>query len=251
MRVRYPLRWEPRVLGACLALSACQPVPAPLAQAVPASAPDPSPVDGVGYVVFNAPINRSSSTLLIEDIDKLQALGAREIDLGINSAGGEVEAAESVVAEMNRLHAEDGTTFNAYDLGLVASAATLVFLDAQGRYAAPRSGFVFHAPFAMAAGTFSAEKLRQEADKVDRAAQTFRDVLLARTRLTRQQVDVYVTRTVLLSTDDAQHDGVIDAVKGLTPPKGARAWVIKVKPRTPATGAQGPVAARQPGSNPS
>ena len=251
MRVRFPLRWELRALAACLALAACQPPATPLVQSALAPAPDPAPVNGVGYVVFNAPINRSSSALLIEDIDKLQALGAREIDLGINSAGGEVDAAESVVAEMNRLHAEDGTTFDAYDLGLVASAATLVFLDAQGRYAAPRSGFLFHAPFALAAGTFSAEKLRQEADKVDHAAQTFRDVLLARTRLTRQQVDVYVTRTVLLSTDDAQHDGVIDAVKGLTPPKGARAWVIKVKPRTPATGAQGPAAARQPGSNPS
>ena len=248
MQVRFPLRRELRALGACLAVAACQPVPAPLAQA---SAPDPSPVNGVGYVVFNAPINRGSSALLIEDIDKLQALGAREIDLGINSAGGDVDAAESVVAEMNRLHAEDGMTFNAYDLGLVASAATLVFLDAQGRYAAPRSGFVFHAPAAMAVGTFSADALRREADKVDRAAQTFRDVLLARTRLTKQQVDVYVTRTVLLSTDDAQHDGVIDAIKGMTPPKGARAWLIKVKPKTPVTGAQGPVAARQAGSTPS
>ena len=238
MQVRFPLRSDLRVLGACLALAACQTPPSPITQAAVQPAPDPFPVNGVGYIVFDAPINRGSSTLLIKDFDKLQAQGAREIDLGINSPGGEIGAAESIVAEMDRLHAENGITFNAYDLHLVASAATLVFLDAQGRYAAPRSGFMFHAPFAVAAGTFSAEALRKDADQIDRASQRFRDVLLARTRLTRQQVDVYVTRTVLLSPEDAQHDGVIDAVGRLTPPKGTRAWLIKVKPKTPPPAAQ-------------
>lgn len=248
MQIRLPWRSELRVLGACLALAGCQAAPAPIAQAAMPPAPEPSPVNGVGYIVFNAPINRGSSTLLIGEFDTLQAKGAREIDLGINSMGGDFEAAELIVAEMDRLHAEDGITFNAYDLRLVASAATLVFLEAQGRYAAPRAGFVFHAPFATANGTFSAEALRKEADEIDQAAQTVRDVLLRRTRLTRPQVDVYVTRTVLLSTDDAQHDGVIDAAERLTLPKGARAWVIKVKPKTPAAAAP---ATGEASSNPS
>ena len=228
MRFRWSFRPGSRALVAGLALAGCQPGVAP-----PVPAPEPSPVNGIGYVVFSAPIDRGSSALLIQDLDRLQAGGAREIDLGINSPGGQVEAAESIVAEMNRLHAEDGVTFSAFDLGLVASAAALVFLDAQNRYAAPRSGFILHAPYAMAVGTFSAEALRKEADQIDRAAQLFRDVLLARTHLNRQQVEVYVTRTVLLSADDAQHDGVIDAVRPLAPPREARAWLIKAKPRPP------------------
>ena len=147
-------------------------------------------MNGIGYVLFAGPITRGSSTALISDMDKLQAQGAREIDLGINSPGGEIDAAEAVVAEMDRLHAADGITFDTYDLRLVASAATLVFLDAQGRYAAPRAGFVFHAPFVAAAGTFSAATLRRAADKIDRARDMFRQVLLARTHLTAQQADV-------------------------------------------------------------
>lgn len=136
---------------------------------------------------------------------------------------------------MDRLHAADGVTFAAYDLHLVASAATLVFLDAQGRYAVPRSGFVFHAPFALAAGALSAATLRKDADQIDATTQAFRDVLLARTHLTRDQADVYVTRTVLLSTDDAQQDGVIDGVRRFTLPRGARAWSIRVKPKRSAS----------------
>jgi ATP-dependent protease ClpP protease subunit len=222
-----------QALCACLALAACQPPP-PLAQT--ATAPEPSPVNGIGYIIFAAPINRGSSALLIKDMDRLQAQGAREIDLAMNSAGGEIIPAESIVTEMDRLHVQDGIIFNAYDLHFVASAAALVFLDAQGRYAVPHSGFLFHAPALMAAGVFSAEALRKGADQVDRDTQMFRDVLLARTHLTRQQIDVYVSRTVVLSTDDALHDGVIDAVKGLTVPKDTRAWVIKTKPKSPAHG---------------
>lgn len=249
MQVRLSWRSELRVLWTCLALAACQTPPAPLAQAAVPPAPDPSPVNGVGYILFNATINQGSSRLLVEELDRLQAKGARVIDLGINSPGGVITAAQSIVAEMDRLHADDGITFNAYDLRMVASAATLVFLDAQGRYAAPQSGFVFHAPFAVAGGALSAETLRKDADELDHDTQMFRDVLLARTHLTKQQVDVYVTRTVLLSTDDAQHDGVIDAVQRMIVPKGTRIWVIKTKPKP--VQAPGPPATQEAGSSPS
>ena len=83
------------------------------------------------------------------------------------------------------------------------------------------------------AGTFSAQTLRREADRIDRAAAMFRQALLARTHLTAQQADVYTSRTVLLSTEDALNDGVIDAVRTLAPPKHARAWVIRSKLKTP------------------
>ena len=66
--------------------------------------------------------------------------------------------------------------------------------------------------------------------QIDQDSQMFRDVLLACTHLTKQQIDVYVSRTVVLSTDDAQHDGVIDAVRSPTSPKGARGWVIRTTP---------------------
>ena len=191
---------------------------------------DVLPVDGIGYVVLNAPIVRSTSTLLIKDFEKLSAEGAHEIDLGINSPGGVVSAAEAIVAAMDRLHADKGVTFNAYELQFVASAATLVFLDAQKRYALPHSTFVFHAPFVLAAGMFDAETLRKSADVIDRDTQLFRDVLLARTHLTRGEIDVYVSRTVVLSADDAQQDGVIDAVKAMKAPREASYWTVEPQP---------------------
>ena len=232
MRIGRCLHRGLRTIGACLLLAGCDQPPDPITRA--AALPEPSPIDGVGYIVFSAPITAKSSALLITDIDKLQAQGAREIDLAINSAGGEISAAQSIVGEMDRLHAASGVVFNAYDIHLVASAATLVFLDAQGRYAVPHSGFIFHAPFMIGSGAFSAETLRKGADQIDRDTQVFRDVLLARTHLTRQQIDVYVSRTVVLSTNDAQDDGVIDAVRTLALPKDARCWIIMAKQKSSA-----------------
>lgn len=79
-----------RALGFCVVLAACQtPRESPAEALTPL--PDPSPVEGVGYVLFDAPVTPKTSALLIEDMDKLQARGAREIDLGINSLGGEFD----------------------------------------------------------------------------------------------------------------------------------------------------------------
>ncbi len=229
MRPSFPLR----ALALCTALAACQ---SPTAeQAAPAPMVPAAPVDGVGYVVFDAIINHASSAALIKDFEALQAQGAHEIDVAMSSPGGVVDDAQSIVAAMDRLHTEHGVVFTVYDMRLVASAATLVFLNAQSRYATPRSSFVFHAVSLLAVGSFSAERLRQDADRIDRDTQMFRELLLRRTRLTRPQVDVYVSRAVVLSADDALQDGVIDAIRAPTAPKGAGAWVIRSKPRpTPA-----------------
>ena len=101
-------------------LASCQPPPL-------VAAPDPVPVDGVGYLIFNAPISISSRDLLIADVDKLRTAEATEIDIGLNSGGGDIDAAQGIVDYMTRMHDELGLTFKAYNIGLVASAATYVF----------------------------------------------------------------------------------------------------------------------------
>ena len=68
-----------------------------------------------------------------------------------------------------------------------------------------------------------------------------------RTRLTDDEALTYVRRTVVLNSDDARRDGVVDAVEPFTMPKGARGWVIVVKspqagaPSRPAAAAASPL----------
>ena len=90
--------------------------------------------------MFNGNIQPTSRDLLIADIDERY---------------------------MNRRHDENGVVFKAYNIGLVASAATHVFLDAQARYTRPSGVFVFHAAGVMPNGLITAGMLRDQVGKPD------------------------------------------------------------------------------------
>lgn len=230
------------LLAALCLLGACQ-QPAPPAVL---AAPEPTPVAGVGYLVFNAPILPRTRDLFIADVDKFRDAGAREIDIALNSPGGDIDAAQAIVEHMTRLHEHDGITFKAYDIGVVASAATFVFLTAQDRYSVARGAFLFHAAGMLSNGPVSAERLREQADKIEAYERIVGATLKARTRLTDSEAQTYLHRTVVLNSDDARRDGIIDGVAAFTVPKGARSWVIALKPPRAGATAQ-PVA---PASNP-
>ena len=213
----------------CLAtLAACQPAPPPTAATQP-----PVPHLGVGYLVFSAPIVPRSRDLFIADLDKLVEAGATEIRLAINSPGGEIDAAQGMVDHMARLTAR-GIRFTAYNVGVVASAASYVFLNAQTRYTAARGTFLFHAAGYVANGPADAQTLRESAAKLDAYERTVRTTLKARSRLTDGEAQTYVRRTVLLNAEDARRDGIVDGVAEFTVPKEARTWVIATRPSTPA-----------------
>lgn len=208
--------------GVVLVAACAQPGPVVTGEAVP--------VNGIGYVILNAPITSRSRDLLLGDIEKLRLAGAKEIHLGINSPGGEIDAAQGIVDYMARQHAQNDVTFKAYNLGTVASAATYVYLNAQTRYSNQRSAFLFHAAAVTSSGPVTAERLRDQAARLDRYEQTVRATLKARTRLTDAEATTYVRRTVILSSDEAKRDGIVDEIVEFTTPPGARAWIIGVRP---------------------
>jgi ATP-dependent protease ClpP protease subunit len=228
MRSGFRVLGRSTILAALVALAACQ--PATVAPPVQVAGAPPAPVNGVGYVIFSAPIRPQSRDLLIGDIGKLIDAGARSIHLAMNSPGGEIDAAQGIVDYMARVHASDGVNFEVYNIGLVASAASYVFLTAQRRYANPNSAFLFHAAGLASNGLVPAEKLREEADKLDAYERVVRATMKSRTRLTDSEAQTYVRRTVLLNADDARRDGVIDAIAPFSLPQGARAWTIATRP---------------------
>lgn len=226
MRTRRHMLGMAAGLASLASLAGCQAVPA-----APAQEPLTfTAVNGVGSVFLNAPINASSRALLVADIDKLIDAGARTIRLAINSPGGEITAAQDIVDYMTRSNANRGITFECYDVGMVASAATYVFLNAQRRYARANSGFLFHAAGMVSSGPVSAERLREEAAKIDSYERAVRATLKARTRLTDAAIDIYLHRTVVLNADDAQRDGVVDAIANFPSSPGGRVITIAVRP---------------------
>ena len=183
--------------------------------------------------MLNAPINPSTQDLFIAGIDKLRNAGATEIHIGMNSPGGEVDAAQAIVDYMARVYIQNSITFKAYNLGVVASAATYVFLNAQSRYSVARGVFLFHAAGAVSSGPVNAQNMHEQADKLDAYERTVRATLKARTKLTDAEAQTYVRRTVMLNSDDALRDGVVDGIADLAVafPKGARHWVIAGNPK--------------------
>ncbi len=216
-----------RAVLASLCLAACQ--GAPPAPPVAAGPSSPTPVKGVGYLLFNTIITQKSGDNFVSALDGFHAAGATEIDIAMNSPGGIIGPAQAMAAAMERLHAQ-GVTFKAYDVGVVASAATFVFLAAQERYSAARGTFVFHAAGLVSTGLVSAEVLREQADKIEAYERVLRAALKARTRLSDSEVQTYLHRTVVLSSDDARRDGIVDAIALFSAPSGTWTWVIGVKP---------------------
>ena len=223
MRLAVGLRFC--ALLASYALSGCQQA-APSVQALA----EPVPLNGVGYMVFNARIVPASRDLFVAELEKLRNAGAREIDIGMNSPGGDIDAAQAMVAYMTATHNQKGVTFKVYNMGLVASAATFVFLNAQTRYSAAQSAFLFHAAGLISTGPVDAQDLRIEADKLDAYEQVVRATLKARTRLTEGQAQTYVRRTVVLNSEDARDDGIVDGIATFAVPPGARSWLITSAP---------------------
>lgn len=231
----------PRIaLASLLALAGCQPPRPPSMQAA-------SVVDGKGYLIFNAPISTISRDLFIADVETFRRAGATEIELAINSPGGDIDAAQGIVDYMTRVHEQNGVSFEVYNVGLVASAATYVFLHAQHRYSQDRGTFLFHAAGVVSNVPASAEKLREQAAKLDAYERVVRATLKERSNLTDAETQTYVRRTVLLNADDARRDGVIEGIAAYLPPKGIGISVIVFKPNPAAAAAPPATPLVQPG----
>ena len=141
---------------------------------------------------------------------------------------------------MARTHAEKGVTYDAYNIGLVASAASYVYLNAQHRYSNARGVFLFHAATLTANVPLPAERLREAAAKLESYERVVRATMKARTRLTDSETAIYVRRTVVLNADDAKRDGVVDAIEEFrAPPEisvgtiGVRVTPTAARPATP------------------
>lgn len=222
------IKFHPFLLSAVLCVGACQQPPG-------ASAPMAFKVSqGVGYLVLNAPILPATRDLFISNIEKFRAAGANEIDLGLNSPGGDIDSAQAMVDYMARAHDQDHIRFKAVNVGLVGSAASYLFLNAQDRYTLPKSTFIFHAAGYVGALPATAETLRENADKLDAYERVVRAALKAHTTISDSQATVYVRRTVVLNADDARRDGVVDGVLPAYAPNGTPIVVISGKPRAPA-----------------
>ena len=215
------------VVLAAAALAGCQQQPA----ALPADATPRLGPDRTGYIAIQAPITNEVRTAVIGQVTRLLGLGATEIYLLMSSLGGPVGAAQSLIAAMDRFHADRGTRFTTHNIGVVGASACYVFLAGQRRLSLRRGTFVFQEATLVPTGAISSQVLLAANAQMRQIEQSFLAMLTARTKLTEAEASSFVRRTVILNTDEAQRDGIIEATAGFALPPGATLFTIQAVPR--------------------
>lgn len=220
--------------GVLAVLAGCQVAPTPVV-------PQPAPTltlgpNRIGYILLAAPISPVSSGYFQTVVNRYVDQGAQQVYVAMNSPGGVVRSAEAMIAFMDRVHNDRGVSFLTHNVGLVASAACYVFLAGQRRLCNARGNFLFHEAGLQANGVLTGQVLQEASAQLQQHEKLFLSMLKARTHLTEGEASSFVHRTVILSADEAQRDGVTDGTEEFMPPKDVviAAIATKAKPGTPA-----------------
>jgi ATP-dependent Clp protease protease subunit len=120
-----------------------------------------------------------------------------------------------------------------YNVGEVASAANMLFLAGEERYACPQDTFALHpGSFTAAAGKeFDAKIMRERIVSLDAHDERERLIVKQRTKLSAAQVKQLVEDCTTLSAAEALKAGIVHRVKPLRIPPGARLVTASTQPR--------------------
>lgn len=232
--------------GVAAVLAGCQRPGASVSDAVPDGTPPRLGPNRTGYIVMQAPIVPRLRDLFIADVNKILDQNAAEIYVLMSSPGGDIAAAQDMIAFMDRTHAERGVRFTTHNTGTVASAACYVFLAGQRRLSTPRGTFLFHEAALVTDGPITSLRLQEASAKLRQVERSLLTMLVTKTRLKEGEASSFIHRTVILNADEARRDGIIEAISGFTLPQGATIFQIQAVPRP--TGETGPVRRPEPGA---
>ena len=101
---------------------------------------------------------------LKEELDELKANGVRDLNILINSPGGSVFAASTIVSQLQRAK-QGGLKIHAFIDGLCASAATFLAMVADEINVYKNSIFMVHKPWTFSIG--NADELRKDIETLD------------------------------------------------------------------------------------
>jgi ATP-dependent Clp protease, protease subunit len=180
------------------------------------------------YVHFTREINGDTAEALLDSVTGLANDGVQRVVLCIASPGGWTAKA---TAAYNLLRALP-ISLVTYNIGEVASAANMLFLAGDERYACPHATFMLHpGSFTADAGKeFDAKIMRERIVSLDAHDERERLIVKQRTKLTAARVKKLVDERATLSASDALKAGIVHGVKPLKIPAGARLVTASAQP---------------------
>lgn len=174
------------------------------------------------FLSFSSQLNVKSTEALIEAAAGLAAEQVTRLVLCLSSFGGNFDRGVSLYNTLRALPLALVT----HNVGNVGSAANVLFLAGDERYASPQAVFFLHPSSVALDGSYDPSELaRHRAELLESDARE-REIIQQRTSLSARQIRTLVDRSSTIGAQRALEAGIIHEIRDLEIPQGAR--VIKV-----------------------
>lgn len=174
------------------------------------------------FVSFSGKLNLDSTEALIGAAAELCGEGVTELVLCVSCFGGNFDRAVSLYNTLRALPLKLVT----HNVGNVGSAAIVLFLAGEERYACPQTVFFFHPSSVSLEGSFEPQELARERVELLESDAREREIIAQRTRLGAREIRALVNGSRTIGAERALDAGLIDAIRELQIPRGAR--LVKV-----------------------
>lgn len=174
------------------------------------------------YVSFSSSLKVESTEALIEAAAGLAGEKVGRLVLCLSCFGGNFDRAVSLYNTLRAMPLQLVT----HNVGNVGSAANVLFLAGEERFASPQAVFFFHPSSVSLDGSYDPRELAHQRAELLESDAREREIIRERTSLTSRQIKSLVDRSSTIGAQQALQAGIIHAITELQIPSDAR--VIKV-----------------------
>ncbi len=172
------------------------------------------------YINFVADIYLSQVNVLIHTLTQLITEGNKDFVLLFSSGGGSVTNGITLYNFLKSLP----INLTMFNIGAINSIANVIFLASDKRYAVKNSSFMFHGVgFDIPQGGRFVEKdLKEKLETITNDQENIADIIISKTSFTRDEIDKMFLEQKTISPQKAKDRGIIQEIKELKIPSGAR-----------------------------
>jgi ATP-dependent Clp endopeptidase proteolytic subunit ClpP len=134
--------------------------------------------------------------------------GATQLNIYLNSPGGEIDDAMAIFNVLNRMKAKK----TVYVDGLAASSASLIAMVGDTIITAPNSLWMIHEPWGATVG--NAQEMRKAAEILDKYEGTIVDTYVSRTKQTPKDIKKWMRDETWMNAEEAKARGFTDSISG-------------------------------------
>ncbi len=172
------------------------------------------------FINFHAGIDGKTSQTLMSVLAEQVNIGEKEVCLMLSSPGG---ATNSGITLFNYIKSLPIKTIT-FNIGIVDSIANIVLLAGTERYAVPNSSFLFHgvALNILQQARFDEKQIKEGLLSIERDQKLITDIIVANSKLDSDKVKEMFLEAKTLTPIEAKTANIINDVKPLVIPQGAK-----------------------------